>query len=331
MAFLATSLYFYPDLSIHPLWPTTVWLLGEFLLSSYVLLLIIRYAAFFTTGVLTAGLIFVRHLNEQRRAVERLLQGLLIKKTERYLSPNCRLTVERHLAEHNTVSYLILAGSERMFGNATAAFVYTNASPVFCSRIFLKYFTYLQIPINIFLLARIVFQRHQMWFTLATYWTVVAIQLLELVVVFSPVSHAHIVLHKPAKMIPHLQAAMMMVDGCGGLTKKKHTKAASMSAWTRLKLKHDDLYGRLLSGPKLTATCGVQFEITYFGFYEVLSYQKNITTLIFNFKIFLLLYFLATCNLHCLSFAGIQSDDWLKSIQARCKRIKIPVIRSLNK
>ncbi|KAH9393224.1 hypothetical protein TYRP_022087 [Tyrophagus putrescentiae] len=223
VGFFLFSLYFYPDLAIHR-WPSLLWVVGEFLLSAYVLLLIVRYACFFTVCVCTSSLTTVHHLNEQRRAVERLIfHGSPFSRPSKGTSsighPNClplksRLVVERHLREHSTTTSIIITGNGRFFGSAMAAFVYTN------------------IPINIFLLSRIVMRHHLTWITLATYWLVVAIQLLELVVIFSPMSYTQVVMHRPHK--------------------------------------YDDLYGRLLSGPKLAITIGPLAEVTYFSTYELL-------------------------------------------------------------
>ena len=146
VGFFLFSLYFYPDLAIHR-WPSLLWVVGEFLLSAYVLLLIVRYACFFTVCVCTSSLTTVHHLNEQRRAVERLIfHGSQAfsrpsKGTSSIGHPNClplksRLVVERHLREHSTTTAIIITGNERFFGSAMAAFVYTNV------RIFFLLFLY---------------------------------------------------------------------------------------------------------------------------------------------------------------------------------------------
>ena len=123
-------------------------------------------------------------------------------------------------------------------------------------------------------------RHHLTWITLAAYWLVVAIQLLELVVIFSPMSYTQVVMHRPHKVIPRLQAAMMgremeMKMKIADKGKRKSlttttTTTTTTTAWTRLKLKYDDLYGRLLSGPKLAITIGQLAEVTYFSTYELL-------------------------------------------------------------
>ena len=108
------------------------------------------------------------------------------------------------------------------------------------------------IPINIYIMRRIVFKRDQPWLDVFIAWFVALLQFGGAVAVFLPIAWCNTVYHAPKRFIPRLQFMM-----------------AAHYRWLPSKLKYDDLYNRLMHGPKITVAIGPVNAITYWAFIEV--------------------------------------------------------------
>ena len=136
----------------------------------------------------------------------------------------------RFLIEHNQICYHVTSGSELLSGKTIFATLCT------------------QIPCNVVLVRAIVFQGQfntPPWLQVIMA-LIVLFQLLLCLAVFLPLSWCHTVYHLPKRFIPQL-----LLINCGG------------RGWTRIRLKYDDLYGRLTRGPKIGCSVGPLHAITY--------------------------------------------------------------------
>lgn len=127
VAFGCLFLWVYPDLNIH-FWSTYYWVVGESLATIYVLLLIVRYAYFFTQCVFVALIATLNHLSAERKTVEQILSksSKFVQKRDSFLLLKYRLAIEQHLREHNLMCYIIVTGADELFSSTMACFVYTN-------------------------------------------------------------------------------------------------------------------------------------------------------------------------------------------------------------
>ena len=223
----------YPDWPNHP-WPTIILIYVEVFAVFYALIRMLRYAIFFLASTIISTIVCAGHIIEMRKSLENVLV--------RYSQKNMRIPfkekwiIDRHLVEHNKVCYYILYGSIAIFGNVMYAFLWTN------------------IPINIILLRRNLFIQNQAVMDFYLIWLIWLCQLAAAMVFFIPLSWDHAVYHSPKKIIVKLQAMM------------------AGSRWMFTKLKYDDLYNRLISGPKLGVMIGPIDCITYWSSLQVWNY-----------------------------------------------------------
>mgnify|MGYP007002774456 CR=1 FL=1 len=131
----------------------------------------------------------------------------------------------------------MLEGSDRLFGDILLGFLYT------------------QIPVNVIFLRRIIlFSSANPTLTLVL-TIACAVQLAVCAGVLLPFAWCQAIYHSPKRFIFRLQAAT-----------RGH-------AWLATKLNYEDLYGRLIRGPKISLSIGPISEVTYFSVFEfLLSY-----------------------------------------------------------
>lgn len=223
--------YHYPAWHLHS-WLTILWVCFDLLLAWSLLLRLIRYAIFFTLCTLMGTITLAGHSLQMRRKVEKRLLATSFRRCRR-LSPRWKGLLKEHLREHSLVTYYAISGSEALNGPVLYAFLCTN------------------VPINVYLISRTVLGEQQAWVNLAVYWLIVLLQLAALVAVFAPLAWTSSVFHAPKGFIPKLQI----------MTRGRY--------WLPTKLKYDDLYGRLVRGPKMAISVGSVTAITYFTTMEV--------------------------------------------------------------
>ena len=106
------------------------------------------------------------------------------------------------------------------------------------------------VPVNIYFVRRIIFITNTAVDNMII-WFIVIIVLLLAFLCLTMLSWCCSVYHSPKKYIPKLQ---QMMRG---------------PMWRETKLKFDDLYGRLMRGPKVALSIGPLGDITYLGSFEV--------------------------------------------------------------
>ncbi len=144
---------------------------------------------------------------------------------------------EQFIVDHNLTCYLVVEGSRRLFGNVLLGFLYT------------------QIPMNVLFLRRIVLFTYTDLTLTVILSIAVFVQLAISANVFLPFAWCCTVYHRPKRFIVKFQ----------GMTRGV--------AWLPTKIKYDNLYGRLIRGPKIAITIGPLAEVTYFTTAEfVLTY-----------------------------------------------------------
>lgn len=153
--------------------------------------------------------------------------------------------MDAFLREHNLISYLVVSCSAQLWGKITLGTVLS------------------QVPINVVFVKKIVYRHEQsaenslalnLLFSL-----IVAVQGLVLVFIFAPLGWAQKISHSPEKFIPRLMLLLNTATKNG----------AKSSRWLSTVFKYNDLYGRLLRGPKIGASVATLYTITYLSFFEV--------------------------------------------------------------
>src|SRR5699024_2066514 len=136
---------------------------------------------------------------------------------------------------HLVTSYLV-DGGEKLFGALMFAFVLTN------------------LPINIYLLRKIMFTPTGMLpYIRLLYYLLFLVHTAIFALLMLPISWASTRLHEPKRW----------------LSKAQLVNTHSKLLWHRLKV--DDLFGRLVSGPKISIYMGPSNPITFKTTLEVLS------------------------------------------------------------
>lgn len=168
------------------------------------------------------------------------------------LLPVCwSLLVKDFLCRHTSLTTLVVAGSEQFFGKIIFAALCTI------------------IPGNIIFVrtALLPDKAPALKLVMATAFLAEAAIVAG---IFLPLSYYQKKVHAPKEFIPRL--LLMLGEGGGGGRSQRHP-------WLTTKLKYEDLYGRLTSGPKLGFSMGSLGEcITYFS-----SFQVNLLSLFTKF------------------------------------------------
>ena len=119
------------------------------------------------------------------------------------------------LYEHNRVCYLVIAGSDQLFGTIMASFLLTH------------------IPANIYVLGKNLFATQQLK-DMLYFWLIAFAQVIVWLISISPLVWSNKVYHSPKNFIPKLQIMIM--------------KNPNLRLF---KFKYDDLYNRLIQGPQI--------------------------------------------------------------------------------
>lgn len=247
----------------HPGWSSHTWLsivyaAFEALFPIIMIVLLIRYFIFLITVAILGTVIFTSHLIEWKNKVEAFLQ----KQTQKLQTPinfslGGRSLMECFLREHNLIALEVIDCSGQLWGKIIFATICT------------------QIPINI------IFVKKLLVASLSSenegdvsspllhliYICVFVFQVFIFAVIFVPLGWCQKVYHSPKRFIPRF---LLLSTGNGA------------RCW-RLRLKYDDLYGRLMRGPKIALNVGELHDITYMTAAEVTCLKK-----LFCFEIFLL-------------------------------------------
>ncbi len=222
------------------------------------------------------------------------------------------------LAEHNKVCYVVVRGSVDFFGGVLLAFLCTH------------------LPVNVFLLRRnLLLSRSVAQISEVIPWTIVLFQALAAVIVFGPLAWCAKVYHHPRRYIPRLMMLMRAVartessegdggdqggdnqgggdnrggggdnrgggGGNGGNSSSSEAARQFRHRWLLLQMKYDDLYGRLLRGPKIAINIGPVESITFRTALEVSCcccfYIKSVFTSILSTCVYLTVFFWSFCYL----------------------------------
>lgn len=197
----------------------------------YILSEILAIGAFFTFAAFLATLVFAGHTVQLTAQIRKLLRAREHSRNILFQTGTVN-TLWRYLEQHNRVCYLCVTGSRTLFGSVLLAFLYTN------------------IPVNVNVISQNILGNRSMT-DLLLFWIVALFQVTCFVGVFAPLAWAHSVYHSPARFIPGLQ--LRLKD----------------RRWIWLKVKYDDLYNRLLVGPKMGVSIGPLKVVTYMAFVEV--------------------------------------------------------------
>lgn len=84
--------------------------------------------------VFVALIATLNHLSAECKIIEQIVikkSKYLQEKRGGFLPLKCRLALEQHLREHNLMCYIIVTGTDELFSDTMACFVYTNVSVYF--------------------------------------------------------------------------------------------------------------------------------------------------------------------------------------------------------
>ncbi|KAH9403380.1 hypothetical protein TYRP_015265 [Tyrophagus putrescentiae] len=247
---MAIFIGIYPHWAHHP-WYMKVFEAYEMCWPLAFLLLLVRYVVFFTAWTVVGSVAFTSHVRELQAKVSCWLKQqqqqqfgyFKILAVQKRLPPGGRLLVERFLREHNLVCFLVVSRSGQLFGKVILGTICT------------------QIPINVIFVRKMVLgsSEEETPFSLRLLLFVFCFaQLLIFAIIFLPLAWCQKVYHSPKKFIPRLMLLSSSASGSGA------------SWWWRLRLKYNDLYGRLLRGPKFAISVGELHAVTYFSSMEFL-------------------------------------------------------------
>ena len=206
-------------------------IIAEQLIGNYILLQITRSGLFFIICCILAAIIYGGHGGKINSDISKLLFSPSRIKSKNKLYHHQILY--RHLTEHNKICNLVLRGGDEVF-----------------NRVMLLYFG-TQVPINIYFLRQIIFLNFPI-LERTVIWCIILFQLASGLIVIGPLAWCNQIYHKPIKWIPKLQVVIGQGPK-GGL-------------W--YKMKYDDLYNRLIQGPKIALKIGPIKSITYFSALE---------------------------------------------------------------
>ena len=224
----------YPNWSGHSVLGIT-WVSLEVSGAFYVLMRLVRYAILFTGSIFLGTFTLTGYLIEGQARLEKLLARYARWRLS--LPIRFKALFEQFIADHNLTCYLVVEDSRRLFGNVLLGFLYT------------------QIPMNVLFLRRIVLFTYTDLTLTVILSIAVFVQLAISANVFLPFAWCCTVYHRPKRFIVKFQ----------GMTRGV--------AWLPTKIKYDNLYGRLIRGPKIAITIGPLAEVTYFTTAEfVLTY-----------------------------------------------------------
>lgn len=180
---------------------------------------------FFLNCVLLYTLVFTGHDLELQKNVRCLVKKYSNTKRGVYnrlpYSLYHQFIVSNQLVEHNKICYLVLQSSSEMFATVLLLFI--------CNHL----------PINVYLLRRIVLIGIEDKIDNAIIWFLIAFQTCAAFIIFAPLAWSSWVHHRPKGFMSKL----------GFLLSKDNR-------WFVLQMKFDDLFGRLVSGPKVAVSIG---------------------------------------------------------------------------
>ena len=220
----------------------------------YIAIELVQNSAFFTMLTYIGTIIYTGHIFDGIKSIWNLIYKCRrnSKHSKPFIPFRYRKIVDDQLHDYNRVTSLVIRGSSGLFGTILYSFLMTN------------------IPINILLLRRNVFENQTM-FEKSLAWMVIFLQLIAMFIVLTFLSWSCAVCHKPSKFIPILQP--MLKDP---------------RKWLWYKIKYEDLYMRLVDdGPKIGIAIGPVQTVTYRSSLEVL-YKVVKSLLLANIYIFLI-------------------------------------------
>lgn len=195
----------------------------------YSLIRLLQCALFFTFCTIIATLTYSGHVRE----LYKIVKIKVLKNRQQLTFSTIFINLQKLLEDHNKVCYLVVAGSNELFGAVLFSFLVTN------------------VPINIFCIRQLVFfktnftEKYLISFTMA-------MQFFALAAVMGPPAWCSVLYHSIARQIPKLQVLM------------------NGRPWLLLKLKYDDFLNRMLYGCKIAIFMGPAGPITYSSALEVI-------------------------------------------------------------
>lgn len=214
---------------------------------SYAILGMYQAAFFFTYCTVLAFTVYSGHVTELYRKVEGMLRKRVSLTLIEYFA------FRDFLVGHCWASYLFTTGGVKLFSAIMWAFLATNT------------------PINIYCLQRLVFYK-QPFFVTVIVWFIICLQICALCVVLGPLARCCQLLHRPTKWIARFQlmTSETLSDQFGNSSNRITSGQKQKRQWTMLKFKFNDLFFRLLFGPKYAICIGPTSPITYMTAVEVL-------------------------------------------------------------
>ncbi len=111
---------------LHP-WYVYLWFACECLITFHIMVRLIQCALFFTLCSIFGTIVFTGHVIDVRSTVRRLIRQFRGSGGPGSCIPfRFRALLELQLREHGKVCYLVMCGSEELFGNVLFAFLMTN-------------------------------------------------------------------------------------------------------------------------------------------------------------------------------------------------------------
>ena len=243
-------------------WYSHVWCLFDLFMFYYSMIRLARYALFFVYCAIFTTIVCRFHLIEIEKPILKIIHhyknifhlNCQLHQQKLHLTIRKRLHLInciplRHLPifhfqlnEHNQTTYLLLCSCLTLFGKILFAFLLTN------------------IPVNIYFIRRNLLENPQL-IERVCLWIAWLLQIGICCMIIIPAAWCNRVAHSPKDFITNFQL----------LTTKINNNGNHAGGWIMYKLKYEDLYQRLLYGPKLALTIGTVKPITYLSSCEVIN------------------------------------------------------------
>lgn len=214
------------------------WFLFDAVVVTYEILGLFRSALFFAYCTVLAYTVYSGHVVDLTKKVSRVLFKNIKETGEIVLKVKDYLLFQEFMVGHTKASYLFSTGGVKLFSFIMWAFLITNT------------------PINIYCIRRLVFIEQPLLVDVIV-WFIFSLQFCACLVVMGPLARGCQILHQPSAWIPRLQ---LMIT---------HADKGQQLNWMLLKFKYNDLFFRLLFGPKYAICFGPTNPITYMTALEV--------------------------------------------------------------
>jgi len=104
--------------------PTTIaWVVMNSILTFHIVFGIVRHAFFFTYYSIIGTVVYTGHVIELNQSIMKLMGA---NRLTRLMPHSSRLTIQQQLDDHNRVCYLVVRGSQELFGWVLFVYLLTN-------------------------------------------------------------------------------------------------------------------------------------------------------------------------------------------------------------